>query len=187
MFDYFKKRAYANEVETQMAYLLGFRGENFIKQAYVAYPNLKATIRENMKDGVSTLHVASEMLRIVFTAEIEKMSAAKREELKAHLTTDNSSQPPSLFANLCRMYCTQMYFQHDRKTLDANWCNDCTNDIAWATLGMTYDERANRRLTDAIVPKWSVGWIGLQPRLLLGALGPLSLSIAACLSGSISS
>jgi hypothetical protein len=122
-----------------MSYLMGFQGDHLISAARKACPDLANEIHERSERGDSPLRVASEMLRTMFVAAIEKLSADQRELLAAYLVSPGEA-PPSTFAKVCRIYCAQIYIAKGAK-LDEQWCLDCVHDVFFAAKGLSAEEK----------------------------------------------
>ena len=142
-------RIFLGRVEHSMSYLMNFQGDHLIGAAYKAYPDPSDEIRKRSQRGDSPLRVASEMLRIMFVAEIENMPADRRELLAAYLVS-TAEAPPFAFAKICRMYCAQIYIAKHAKQLDEQWCLDCMQDVFFAAKGLSVEERSNDRARRAL-------------------------------------
>ena len=143
---------FLGRVEHSMSYLMGFKGDHLIGAARKACPDLANEIHERSERGDSALRVASEMLRTMFVAEIEKLPADQRELLAAYLVSPGEV-PPSTFAKVCKMYCAQIYIAKGAK-LDEQWCLDCVHDVFFAAKGLSVEERRNDRMRRALGPIW---------------------------------
>jgi hypothetical protein len=144
-----KLRMFLKRVEDSMSYLMGFQGDHLIRAACKACPDLANEIHERSEGDDSPLRVASDMLRVMFVAEIEKLPADQRELLAAYLVSPGEV-PPSTFAKVCRMYCGQIYVAKDAKQLDEQWCVDCVHDVFFAAKGLSVEERSNDRMRRAL-------------------------------------
>jgi peptidoglycan hydrolase-like protein with peptidoglycan-binding domain len=142
-------RIFLGRVEHSMCYLMNFQGDHLIGAAYKAYPDPSNEIRKRSQRGDSPLRVASEMLRIMFVAEIENVPADRRELLAAYLVS-TAEAPPFAFAKICRMYCAQIYIAKHAKQLDEQWCLDCMQDVFFAAKGLSVEERSNDRARRAL-------------------------------------
>jgi peptidoglycan hydrolase-like protein with peptidoglycan-binding domain len=142
-------RIFLGRVEHSMGYLMNFQGDHLIGAAYKAYPDPSNEIRKRSQRGDSPLRVASEMLRIMFVAEIENVPADRRELLAAYLVS-TAEAPPFAFAKICRMYCAQIYIAKHAKQLDEQWCLDCMQDVFFAAKGLSVEERSNDRARRAL-------------------------------------
>lgn len=49
-----KREKYLKDVETSMAFLLAFQGEEFVRKVYSFYPNAKRVAVEKMHEGVTS-------------------------------------------------------------------------------------------------------------------------------------
>ena len=107
-----KLRVFLRRVEDSMSYLMAFQGDHLIDAACKACPDLANEIHEGSERGDSPLRLASELLRIMFVAEIEKLPADQRELLATYLVSPREA-PPSTFAKFCRIYCGQIYTAKD--------------------------------------------------------------------------
>ncbi len=144
---------FIKRVEDSMSYLMGFQGDHLIRAAYKVYPDPSNEIHERSERGESPIRVASEMLRTMFVADIEKLPADQRESLGAYLASPGKA-PPSTFAKVCRMYCAQIYIAKDAKQLDEQWCLDCVHDVFFAAQGLSAEERRNDRMRRPLGPRW---------------------------------
>ena len=147
-----KLRMFLKRVEDSMSYLMGFQGDHLIRAACKACPDLANEIHERSERDDSPLRVASDMLRVMFVAEIEKLPADQRELLAAYLVSPGEV-PPSTFAKVCRTYCGQIYVAKDAKQLDEQWCVDCVHDVFFAAKGLSAEERSNDRMRRALDKK----------------------------------
>ena len=147
-----KLRIFLKRVEDSMSYLMGFQGDHLIRAACKACPDLANEIHERSERDDSPLRVASDMLRVMFVAEIEKLPADQRELLAAYLVSPGEV-PPSTFAKVCRTYCGQIYVAKDAKQLDEQWCVDCVHDVFFAAKGLSVEERSNDRMRRALDKK----------------------------------
>jgi len=138
-----KLRIFIRRVEDSMSYLMGFQGDHLIGAACKVCPDPSNEFHERSKRGESPIRVASEMLRIMFVAEIEKLPADERELLAAYLAS-TGGVPSSTFAEVCRIYCAQIYIAKGAK-LDEQWCLDCVHDVFFAAQGLSAEERSNDR------------------------------------------
>jgi hypothetical protein len=93
-----KLRVFLGRVEDSMSYLMAFQGDHLIDAACKACPDLANEIHEGSERGDSPLRLASELLRIMFVAEIEKLPADQRELLATYLAFPREA-PPSTFAS----------------------------------------------------------------------------------------
>ena len=132
-------RIFLGRVEHSMGYLMNFQGDHLIGAAYKAYPDPSNEIRKRSQRGDSPLRVASELLRIMFVAEIENVPADRRELLAAYLVS-TAEAPPFAFAKICRMYCAQIYVAKGAKQPDEQWCLDCVHDVFFAAKGLSAEE-----------------------------------------------
>lgn len=150
MFGLSKQEKFIKSVEDSMAFLLGFQGEQFVRSIYKHYPNAKTVVAEKMKEGLPENRVASELLRIVLTDQIDRHTTAEQKvQLLAFLQSDGSEPAPSVLAKLCRSYATMMFRESDLKKLDEQWVKDCMHDVYFAAKGMSGDERSNDRMVKA--------------------------------------
>jgi hypothetical protein len=144
-----KLRIFLKRVEDSMSYLLGFQSDHLIRAACKACPDLANEIHERSERDDSPLRVASELLRIMFVAEIEKLPPDQRESLAANLFSPDEA-PPSSFARVCRLYCGQIYIAKHAKQLDEQWCLDCVHDVFFAAQGLSAEERSSDRMRRAL-------------------------------------
>ena len=142
-------RIFLKRVEDSMSYLMGFQGDQLIGAAFKAYPDPSNEIHEKLGRGESPLRAASEMLRIMLVAEIEKLPADQRELLAAYLVSTGEA-PPSTFAKVCRMYCDKIYIARDDKRLDEQWCLDCVDDVFAAATGFSSEDGSNDSVRRAL-------------------------------------
>jgi hypothetical protein len=145
-----KLRVFIRRVEDSMSYLMGFQGDHLIGTAFKAYPDPSDEMHQKSEHGESPLQTASEMLRIMFVAEIEKLPTDQRELLAAYLVSTGEA-PPSTFAKVCRTYCDRIYIAKDAKQLNEQWCLDCVDDVFFAAEGGLFSEkRSNDRVRRAL-------------------------------------
>ena len=144
-----KLRVFLGRVEDSMSYLMAFQGDHLIDAACKACPDLANEIHEGSERGDSPLRLASELLRIMFVAEIEKLPADQRELLATYLASPREA-PPSTFAKFCRIYCGQIYTAKYAKQLDEQWCLDCAHEVFFAAQGLSAEERSNDRMRRAL-------------------------------------
>jgi hypothetical protein len=145
-----KLRIFIRRVEDSMSYLMGFQGDHLIGAACKVCPDPSNEFHERSKRGESPIRVASEMLRIMFVAEIEKLPADERELLAAYLASTGEA-PSSTVAKVCKIYCSQIFVAKHAKQLDEQWCLDCMHDVFFAAQGLSAEERSNDR--ELRVPK----------------------------------
>ncbi len=144
-----KLRIFLKRVEDSMSYLMGFQGDHLIRAAYKAYPDPSNEIHERLGRGESPLRAASEMLRTMLVAEIEKLPADQRKLLAAYLVSTGEA-PPSTFAKVCRMYCDKIYLARDDKRLDEQWCLDCVDDVLAAATDFSSEDRSSDSVRRAL-------------------------------------
>jgi hypothetical protein len=144
-----KLRVFLGRVEDSMSYLMAFQSDHLIDAACKACPDLANEIHEGSERGDSPLRLASELLRIMFVAEIEKLPADQRELLATYLASPREA-PPSTFAKFCRIYCGQIYTAKYAKQLDEQWCLDCAHEVFFAAQGLSAEERSNDRMRRAL-------------------------------------
>lgn len=151
-FGFGKKARCLKDVEATMAFLLSFGGEQFVKSIWKHYPSAEKVVIEKIGTGESLEHVASELLRVVLTDQIERaLSAEKRDQLATYLRSEDAGkEAPFPFAKLCHNYVHMLFRQQDLKKLDEDWVKDCVHDVYYAAKGMTVDERSNSRMLRAI-------------------------------------
>ena len=153
MFGFVKERVFLKSVEDEMAFLLSFQGETFVRQVYKHYPNARKHVTDKMREGESANKVAAELLRVVLSDQIERfLSPEQKAQLAAYLTTADEqerSSPPFALAKLARSYATMMFRESDLKKLDEHWVKDCLHDVYFAAKGMSPEERSADRLVKA--------------------------------------
>jgi hypothetical protein len=144
-----KLQLFFRRIEDSMSYLMEFQGDHLIGATYEACPDPSNEFLARSERGDSPLRVASELLRIMFVAEIEKLPADQRELLAAYLVLTDEA-PPSTFAKVCKIYCAQIFVAKQAKRLDEQWCLDCVHDVFFAAKGISSEERSNDRVRRAL-------------------------------------
>ena len=144
-----KLRSFPRRVEDSMSYLMGFQGDHLIGAAFKADPDPSNEVYVRSERGESPLRAASEMLRIMFVAEIEKLPADQRALLATYLASSGEA-PPSTFAKICRIYCSQIYIAKDDRRLDKQWCLDCVHDVFFTAKGLSAEERSDDRMRQSL-------------------------------------
>jgi hypothetical protein len=98
-----KEREWARQTETDMAFLLAFKGEKFVKLIYQYYPGARTLAIEKAKAGEPLNQTASDILRTVLAEEIGKLSQAQQAQVAAFMTTSSEEELKKPPLQTCRV------------------------------------------------------------------------------------